>query len=156
MQARAGLGPKMRALKTEGEAVDLKVPIKITDELSDEVITSTGLLNLASGEIGRVEYEDYDFETQGLPFENEDYEFTCGTLSNNGKDVEFRIDVNTVTGQYSVSASELLEIKVRAAALFAGVSGPALAVQASVRAQTAAPAAEGKPPGRGGRGGKYH
>ena len=102
--------------------MDLKVPIVIVDELSDEVITSTGLLNLASGEIGRIEYQDYDFETQGLPFEHEDYEFTCGTLSNNGKDVEFRIDVNSVTGQYSVSASELLEIKVRAAALFAGVS----------------------------------
>lgn len=137
--------------------MDLKVPIVITDELSDEVITSTGLLNLASGEIGRVEYQDYDFETQGLPFENEEYEFTCGTLSNNGKDVEFRIDVNTVTGQYSVSASELLEIKVRAAALFAGVSGPALAVQATVRQ-----AAEAKPkvaePARkpAGRGGKFH
>ena len=139
--------------------MDLKVPIMITDELSDEVIMSTGLLNLASGEIGRVEYQDYDFEIQGLPFENEEYEFTCGTLSNNGKDVEFRIDVNTVTGQYSVSASELLEIKVRAAALFAGVSGPALAVQATVRMQAAAPAAEAKPPGggsRGGRGSKYH
>jgi len=139
--------------------VDLKVPIVIVDELSDEVITSTGLLNLASGEIGRVEYQDYDFETQGLPFENEDYEFTCGTLSNNGKDVEFRIDVNTVTGQYSVSASELLEIKVRAAALFAGVSGPALAVHASVRSPAAAPAApeaKPKPAGRGGRGGKFH
>ena len=31
-----------------------------------------------------------------------------------------RIDVNRTTGQYSVSASELLEIKTRAAALFAG------------------------------------
>ena len=153
--------------------MDLKVPISIADELTEEVITSNGLLNLASGEIGRIEYEDYDIDTQGLPFESEDYEFTCGTLSNNGKDVEFRIEVNTVTGQYSVSASELLEIKVRAAALFAGVSGPALAVQASARAQAAlgtappantkpanaapantAPAAEPKP--RGGRGGRYH
>jgi hypothetical protein len=142
--------------------VDLKVPIVIVDELSDEVITSTGLLNLASGEIDRVEYQDYDFESEGLPFENEEYEFTCGTLSNNGKDVEFRIDVNTVTGQYSVSASELLEIKVRAAALFAGVSGPALAVQATVRSQ-AAGGAEGPPgtprksgkPGQA-RGGKFH
>ena len=144
--------------------MDLKVPIVIVDELADEVITSTGLLNLASGEIDRVEYQDYDFESEGLPFENEEYEFTCGTLSNNGKDVEFRIDVNTVTGQYSVSASELLEIKVRAAALFAGVSGPALAVQATVRSQ-AAGAAEAPPtasrktgkPGKPGSGGsKFH
>jgi hypothetical protein len=119
--------------------VDLKVPIKITDELSEEVITSSGQLNLASGEIGRVEYDDYDFGTRGLPFENEDYEFTSGTLSNNGKDVEFRIDVNTVTGQYSVSASELLEIKVRAAALFAGVSGKALLANADAKDKPAPP-----------------
>ena len=91
--------------------MELQVPIKIFDELSDEVIESTGQLDLASGEIRRVEYEDYDAALQGLPADLEDYEFTCGTLSNNGKDVEFRIEVNTVTGQYSVSASELLEIK---------------------------------------------
>jgi hypothetical protein len=131
--------------------VDLKVPIVITDELSEEVITSTGQLNLASGEIGRIEYQDYDFDLRGLPFESEDYEFTSGTLSNNGKDVEFRIDVNTVTGQYSVSASELLEIKVRAAALFAGVSGKALLANVDAKAQ---PAAEPRPPG--GRSGRYH
>jgi hypothetical protein len=126
--------------------VDLKVPIVIVDELSDEVITSTGLLNLASGEIGRIEYQDYDFETQGLPFEHEDYEFTCGTLS--------------VTGQYSVSASELLEIKVRAAALFAGVSGKALAAQAAARGLPEPAAPEPQPPrgkpGSGGRGGRVH
>jgi hypothetical protein len=159
----------MRALKSQGLPVDLKVPISIADELTDEVVTSTGLLNLASGEIGRIEYEDYDIDTQGLPFESEDYEFTCGTLSNNGKDVEFRIEVNTVTGQYSVSASELLEIKVRAAALFAGVSGAALAAQASARGAAPAPEPEptppkrftgktgGKAPGKAaGKGGKFH
>jgi hypothetical protein len=121
----------------EVRAVDLKVPIAITDELTDEVILATGLLNLASGEIQRIEYQDYDATVQGLPFESEDYEFTSGTLSNNGKDVEFRVDVNKVTGQYSVSATELLEIKVRAAALFAGVTGKALLANAD---------APGKPP----------
>ena len=131
--------------------MDLKVPIVITDELSEEIITSTGLLNLASGEISRIEYQDYDFDDRGLPFESEDYEFTSGTLSNDGKDVEFRIDVNTVTGQYSVSASELLEIKVRAAALFAGVSGKALLANVDAKAK---PAPEAKPPGR--RPGRYH
>lgn len=140
--------------------MDLKVPIVITDELTEQVITSTGLLNLASGEIGRIEYQDYDFEAQGLPFESEDYEFTCGTLSNNGKDVEFRIEVNTVTGQYSVSASELLEIKVRAAALFAGVSGKALAAQAAARGLPEPAAPEAQPPrggpGRKGRPGGFH
>ena len=107
--------------------MDLKVPITVTDELSEEVITATALLNLASGEIHRVEYQDYDADTLGLPWEHEDYEFSSGVLSNAGKDVEFKVDVNRTTGQYSVSASELLEIKVRAAALFAGVSGKDLA-----------------------------
>ena len=96
--------------------MDLKVPINITDELTEEVISATALLNLASGEIHRVEYQDYDADTHGLPWESKDYEFTSGVLSNAGKDVEFKVDVNRTTGQYSVSASELLEIKVRAAA----------------------------------------
>ncbi|MDE2082861.1 MAG: hypothetical protein KGI90_16035 [Burkholderiales bacterium] len=121
--------------------MDLKVPITITDELTDEVIASTGLLNLASGAIVGIVYTDYDPDAQGLPFENEDYEFTSGMLSNAGKDVEFKIEVNRVTGEYSVSASELLEIKVRAAALFAGVSGKDLAAQAG------AGSAGGPPPG---------
>jgi hypothetical protein len=104
-------------------AVDLKVKIAITDEQTDEIISSTGSLDLASGEIGRIEYQDYDAAARGLPWDSEDYEFTSGMLSHNGKDVEFRIDVNKTTGQYSVSATELLEIKMRAAALFAGLSG---------------------------------
>ena len=102
--------------------MDLKVPITIADELSDEVISASGWLDLASGEILRIEYRGYDAASDGLPWEREDYEFSCGTLSNNGRDVEFRVDVNKVTGQYSVSAAELLEIKVRAAALFAQIS----------------------------------
>jgi len=110
--------------------VDLKVPIKISDEVGDDVIESTGMLDLASGEIHRIEYEDYDVEAQGLPADHDDYDFTVGTLSNNGKDVEFKVDVNRVTGQYSVSASELLEIKVRAAQLFAGISGKDMAAKA--------------------------
>jgi hypothetical protein len=125
--------------------VDLKVRITITDELSEELITSTGLLDLASGEIERIEYQDYDFAALGTPAHGEDYEFTSGTLSHNGKDVEFRVDVNKVTGKYSVSANELLEIKVRAAALFAGISGREMLGSAPA-------AASGKPgPGRPGR-----
>jgi hypothetical protein len=123
-------------------AVDLKVPITIADEMTDEVIASTGFLDLASGEIHRIEYQAYDVATRGLPTDSADYEFSCGVLSNNGKDVEFRVDVNKVTGQYSVSASELLEIKVRAAALFAGISGKELA---SGAARAAASKAGGKP-----------
>jgi hypothetical protein len=119
--------------------VDLKVPIIISDETSEDVISSTGLLDLASGDISRIEYQDHDVATLGLPWELDDYEFTCGVLSNNGKDVEFKIDVNKVTGQYSVSANELLEIKVRAAALFAGVSGADLLNNAAAKASAAAP-----------------
>jgi ethanolamine utilization protein EutP (predicted NTPase) len=128
--------------------VDLKVPITITDELSDEVIHATGSLNLASGEIHRVEYVDYDSDTQGFPFENDEYEFTSGILSNNGKDVEFKVDVNKVTGQYSVSPSELLEIKVRAAALFAGVTGKDMLADVDNKAAAAA----GRPGGPAGKG----
>ena len=123
--------------------MDLKVPIKIADELSEDVIESTGLLNLESGEIQRVQYEDWDVDAQGLPVHADDYEFTVGTLSNDGKDVEFKVDVNKVTGQYSVSASELLEIKVRAAQLFAGISGRDMARGADPKP----PAAKGR--GRG-------
>jgi hypothetical protein len=127
--------------------VDLKVPIKISDELSEDIVDSTGLLDLASGEIYRIEYEDYDLEGRGLPADNADYEFTVGTLSNNGKDVEFKVDVNKVTGQYSVSASELLEIKVRAAALFAGISGKDILRNVDAKA-AATPPGGGKGRGR--------
>lgn len=120
------------------------MPIAIADELADQVIQSTGLLDLASGEIHRLEYQDYDLVAQGLPADSDDYEFTCGTLSHQGKDVEFRIDVNRLTGQYSVSPSELLEIKVRAAALFAGITGKDLLGGATAQA-TPKPAAGGKP-----------
>lgn len=104
--------------------MDLKVAIVITDELTDEVITSTGLLDLSSGEILRVRYpDDYDLDRLGPPWASEDYEFTSGMLSHEGKDVEFSVQVNRTTGQYAVSAGELLEIKLKAAALFAGMSG---------------------------------
>lgn len=127
--------------------MDLKVPILITDELTEEVITSTGFLDLASGEIHRIEYQNYDAALQGLPSESEDYEFTSGILTNNGKDVEFRVDVNKTTGQYSVSASELLEIKVRAAALFAGISPKDMLASADAKSPQA-----GVSKGAGGKG----
>lgn len=114
--------------------MDLKVPITIIDELSEDVVNATGLLDLASGEIHRIEYQDYDVAAQGLPVHAEDYEFTVGLLSNAGKDVEFKIDVDRVTGKYSVSASELLEIKVRAAKLFAGLGGQDMLRQAEAKA----------------------
>ena len=132
----------------EVSTVDLKVPITISDELSEDIIASTGLLDLASGEIYRIEYEDYDLEGRGLPADSSDYEFTVGTLSNNGKDVEFKVDVNKVTGQYSVSASELLEIKVRAAALFAGISGKDILRNVDAKAAVSTPPGGNKGRGR--------
>lgn len=113
--------------------MELRVPIRITDEQTDEVIEGRGLLDLASGEIHRVEYDDWDVATQGLPWDSADYEFTSGTLSHQGRDVEFSIHVNKTTGQYSVSASELLEIKLKAAQLFAGLSGPDLLASTTAR-----------------------
>jgi hypothetical protein len=115
--------------------VDLRVPIAISDELTDDIIKATGVLDLATGEIHKVSYQDYSAAAEGFPWEHEDYEFSCGMLSNGGKDVEFTIQVNQTTGQYSVSATELLEIKVRAAALFSGVSADEMAITLDPKAR---------------------
>jgi hypothetical protein len=130
--------------------LDLKVPITITDELTDGLVTAHALLNLASGAIENVQYVDYDVQALGLPCERADYEFTSGTLSNEGKDVEFGVQLNRTTGQYAVSPSELLEIKVRAAKLFAGVTGRQLLDKATGGASSSAP------PATGGKGSRLH
>jgi hypothetical protein len=110
--------------------MDLKLPIVINDELSDDVITSVGMLDLASGEIRDVKYEDHDLESDGFPAEDETYEFTCGVLSNGQKEVEFRIEVDVVGRKYSITPSELLELKGRAAKLFsAAPEAPAAEVK---------------------------
>jgi hypothetical protein len=98
--------------------MDLQLPIVIVDELADTVVKATALLDLASGEIRDLRYEDYDLARQGLPALSADYEFTCGMLSNAGRDVEFRVEVDAMSGRYSVTAGELLELKGRAARLF--------------------------------------
>ena len=103
--------------------MDLKLPIRITDELAEAIVESSGMLDLASGEIRSVEYDDYDADKLGLPAEQEDYEFTSGLLSNGEREVEFRVDVDVVTGKYSVTPSELLELKGRAAKLFTAAPG---------------------------------
>ena len=105
--------------------MDLKLPIVIHDELTETVIRATGMLDLASGEIRNVEFEDYDRDALGLPADDPDYEFTSGTLSNGTKDVEFRIEVDLLSGNYSVTPSELLELKGRAAKLFTAAPGAA-------------------------------
>jgi hypothetical protein len=117
--------------------LNLKVPIVILDELTETVIKSTGSLDLASGEIFDVRYEVDRPGPLGLPAADEQYEFTSGVLSSEGKDVEFRIDVDVMRGLYFVNPSELLELKVRAAKLFAGLDGKAL-LASSDRAGSAA------------------
>lgn len=112
--------------------MDLKVRIQIVDELEDSIVNSSGQLDLASGEIRQVEYVDYDPKTLGMPGQREDYEFTSGLLSNDGKDVEFRVEVDSFTGNYSITPSELLELKVRAAKLFAGIAPSTLLAAAPV------------------------
>ena len=111
----------------------LKVPIEILDELAETVLRSTGQLDLASGEIFDVRYEVDRGGTTGIPAADKDYEFTSGVLTNDGKDVEFRIDVDVMRGLYFVNPTELLELKVRAAKLFAGIEGKSL-LAASERA----------------------
>jgi hypothetical protein len=113
--------------------MDLKLPITLAVEQSDEVAHASALLDLASGEIYRVEYQDWDTAQRGLPWDSDDYEFTSGMLSHQGKDVEFGVQLNRTTGQFSVSANELLEIKLKAAQLFAGLSGADLAASTTAR-----------------------
>jgi hypothetical protein len=98
--------------------MDLKLPITIIDELSDDEVRAQGELDLASGEIRDVRYEDYDVATQGVPAAQQDYEFTVGILRNGTREVEFRIEADAMGGRYSVTPSELLELKGRAAKLF--------------------------------------
>jgi hypothetical protein len=105
----------------------LKVPIEITDELDEDLVHSHGMLDLASGEIFDVSYVGYDVKAQGLPADHPEYAFTSGKLSHEGKDVEFSIQVDPFSGRYSVTANELLDIKVKAAKLFAGIEGKDLA-----------------------------
>ncbi|MBL8288990.1 MAG: hypothetical protein JNL85_13480 [Rubrivivax sp.] len=107
--------------------MNLEVRITLCDELDDEVIESTGSLDLASGEIRDIAYRDYDVVARGLPATLPDYAFTSGTLSHAGKDVEFGVRVDKFSGRYSVTADELLDLKVKAAKLFAGIEGRALA-----------------------------
>jgi hypothetical protein len=107
-----------------GEPIlNLMVPITLFDELTESIIKSTGTLDLASGEIRSIQYEDHDIDLQGLPADHADYEFTSGTLSHRGKEIEFRVDVDVLTGKYSVTPSELLELKGRAAKLFTAPPG---------------------------------
>jgi hypothetical protein len=103
--------------------MDLKLPIEIIDELSDDEVRSRGELDLASGEIRNVRYEEYDVAAQGIPAAKEDYECSIGLLRSGTRVVEFRVEADAVSGKYSLTASELLELKGRAAKLFSRAPG---------------------------------
>lgn len=98
--------------------MDLKIPITIIDELSDDEVQSTAELDMASGEILNVTYEDYDVQARGVPAALKDYEFSVGILRKGNREVEFRVEADAYTGRYAVTPSELLELKGRAAKLF--------------------------------------
>ncbi|MCE2916352.1 MAG: hypothetical protein ACOVOT_04275 [Rubrivivax sp.] len=103
--------------------MDLKLPIALHDEFDDEIIHSDALLDMASGAITDVRYRDHDVRAQGFPAERQDYDFTCGTLARAGRELEFRVEVDVVGRSYSVTPSELLELKGRAAKLFSQPPG---------------------------------
>ena len=98
--------------------MDLTLPITIIDEMTDDEVRADGELDLASGEIRQVRYQDHDPATQGVPASREDYEFTVGVLRNGGREIEFRVEADALRGRYFVTPTELLELKVRAAKLF--------------------------------------
>jgi hypothetical protein len=98
--------------------MSLKLPISIVVEMSDDVVRAEGELDLASGEIRNVRYEDHDPVADGFPAARDDYEFTVGILRSGDREVEFRVEVDAMRGRYSVTAGELLELKGRAAKLF--------------------------------------
>ena len=73
--------------------MNLKVPIVIVDELAESVIRSTGLLDLASGEIFDVRYEVDRPGPLVLPAADEQYEFTCGMLSKKYQPTQLSVEV---------------------------------------------------------------
>jgi hypothetical protein len=98
--------------------MDLKLPITIVDEMSESEVRASGELDLASGEIRSVRYEDYDLAVQGVPAQKPDYEFSVGILRSGAREIEFRVEVDALGGRYFVTPTELLELKGRAAKLF--------------------------------------
>jgi hypothetical protein len=106
--------------------MDLKLPISIVDELSEGEVRSEGELDLASGEIRNVRRVEPERDAQDFPAARDDYEFTVGILRSGGREVEFRIEADALRARYSVTPSELLELKGRAAKLFSQRPPPKL------------------------------
>lgn len=94
----------------------MRIPIFISDELTNDIIESEGLLDLDSGEVTNIKYFNYDVSTEGLPSLKKDYEFTSGILRKDDKELEFALLVKN--GSYSVSPDELEELKEKSIKLF--------------------------------------
>ena len=113
-----GIGEGGASPLSHNPGMNLKLPISIVVELTEHMVRAEGELDLASGEIRLIRYENHDLATQGFPAARDDYEFTVGILRSGDREVEFRVEVDTMRGHYFVTAGELLEIKGRAAKLF--------------------------------------
>lgn len=94
----------------------MRIPIFISDELTDNIIESEGLLDLDSGEVTHIKYLNYNVEKDGVPALKKDYEFTSGILRKDEKELEFALSVKN--GSYSVSPDELEELKEKSIKLF--------------------------------------
>lgn len=99
-----------------------KVPIILKDELLDDDIMSNAQMDLDTGEITSIEYIDYNLKEEGLPAANSDYTCTSGVIQFQDKEVEFAIDVNPSSGEYSINVNELAEIKEKAMKLLSKVT----------------------------------
>lgn len=103
--------------------MDILIPIIIQDEFLDNDIISHAKMNLASGEITDIIYEDYDFKKKALPALHTDYICTSAVMTipqgNEKREIDFAVEVDTQTGEYSVNPTELEEIKEKAAHLIA-------------------------------------
>lgn len=94
----------------------MRIPIFISDELTDDIIESEGQLDLDSGEVTNIKYLDYNIDKEGLPALKKDYEFTSGILRKDDKELEFALSVKN--GSYFVSPDELEELKEKSIKLF--------------------------------------
>lgn len=92
------------------------IKILITDDIDDEEIQSHADFDLDSGSITNVEYIDYDIKLEGHPSGLSSYQYTSGLIKNEGKELEFSINVED--DEYTVSKNELKEVKEKAAKLF--------------------------------------
>lgn len=86
--------------------------IKLFDELSETIVNSEANLNLKTGLISNVVYQNpfeyYNDMKNDRPFQEQTYEFTAGQLSVKGKNIDFNVDTTT---DYVVQEKELQKLQ---------------------------------------------